>query len=120
MSDKKKILILEDNTMMRNLLQTLLELENYHVAAPAFPLADPIRVIQGIKPDVILMDVNLPGLNGLAILELIRSSEDFKNIKVIMSSGTDRKAESEKAGADHFLMKPYMPDDLIQLIKKLE
>jgi CheY-like chemotaxis protein len=120
MAEKKKILILEDNTMMRNLLQTLLELENFQVTSPSFPLIDPIRVVQESNPDVILMDVNLPGLNGLAIMEMIHTSGDFKNIKVIMSSGSDRKKESLDAGADQFLMKPYMPDDLIQMIKNLD
>ena len=120
MAEKKKILILEDNAMMRNLLQTLLELENFQVSSPVFPLPDPIRSIQEFKPDVILMDVNLPGLNGLAILQMIRSSSDIKSIKVIMSSGSDRKKESLAAGADQFLMKPYMPDDLINLVKSYE
>jgi DNA-binding response OmpR family regulator len=120
MAEIKKILILEDNTMMRNLLQTLLELENFQVTSPSFPLIDPIRVVQESNPDVILMDVNLPGLNGLAIMEMIHTSGDFKNNKVIMSSGSDRKKESLDAGADQFLMKPYMPDDLIQMIKNLD
>ncbi len=117
--EKKKILILEDNVMMRSLLQTLLELENFQVNCPVFPLGDPIQVVQQVKPDVILMDINLPGTNGLSLLEMIRSSEDLKNIKVVMSSGSDHKQESMDAGADAYLMKPYMPDELIHLIKTI-
>lgn len=119
MTEKKKILILEDNAMMRSLLQTLLELENFQVTCPTFPLNEPLKVIREAKPDIILMDINLPGINGLTLLELIRSSEDLKSIKVIMSSGSDLKQESLKAGADSYLMKPYMPDDLIHLAKTI-
>jgi CheY-like chemotaxis protein len=119
MAEKKKILILEDNAMMRSLLQTLLELENFEVDCPPFPLNEPIKYIQEKRPDVILMDVNLPGMNGLSILILIRQCEETKDIKVIMSSGSDLKKESMDAGANSYLMKPYMPDDLIQLVKSL-
>jgi DNA-binding response OmpR family regulator len=119
MAEKKKILILEDNAMMRSLLQTLLELENFQVACATFPLNDPIKAIQQTMPDIILMDINLPGINGLSLLEMIRTSDDLKNIKVIMSSGSDLKQESLKAGADSYLMKPYMPDELIHLVKTI-
>jgi CheY-like chemotaxis protein len=119
MVEKKKILILEDNTMMRSLLQTLLELEDFQVVCPTFPLNDPLKVIQQAQPDIILMDINMPGINGLSLLAKIRSSEELKRIKVIMSSGSDLKQESLKAGADSYLMKPYMPDDLIHLAKTI-
>ncbi len=120
MTETTKVVILEDNTMMCNLLKTLLELEGFQVSCPSFPLNNPVQIIREIKPGVILMDINLPGINGLAILEMIRKSDDIKNTKVIVVSGSDRKTESLDAGADHFLMKPYMPDDLIQLIKNID
>ncbi|MEI8130840.1 MAG: response regulator [Leptolinea sp.] len=117
MSDKKKILIMEDNEMMRSLLQTLLELENYQVTCPSFPLSDPLRIFQETKPDVILMDLNLAGISGLTLLKLIRATHDLKETKVIMSSGSDCNQECMDAGANAFLMKPFMPDELIHLIK---
>ena len=117
MSEKTKILILEDNVMMRSLLQTLLELENFQVTCPSFPLGDAMRIFQETKPDVILMDINLPGTSGLSLLELLRATDDLKETKVIMSSGSDLKQECMDAGADSFLMKPFMPDELIHLIK---
>ena len=100
--------------MMRSLLQTLLELENFQVVCPTFPIVDPLRVFQENSPDVILMDINLPGTNGLSLLQLIRSENELKDTKIIINSGSDRKQESLDAGADAFLMKPFMPDELIQ------
>ncbi|NMB54911.1 MAG: response regulator [Leptolinea sp.] len=120
MAEKKKILLLEDNAMMRSLLQTLLELEGFNVKCAVFPLNNPLTQIREFSPDVILMDINLPGISGLSILEEIRACNETKNIKVIMSSGSDRKKESLDAGANSYLMKPYMPDELIQLIKVLQ
>jgi DNA-binding response OmpR family regulator len=117
MSDKNKILIFEDNNMMRSLLQTLLELEDYKVECPLFPLENPLEFIQNSKPDVIVMDINLQGTNGLTLLRIIRSTEKIKNTRIIVSSGSDRKQESLDAGANSFLMKPFMPDELIHLIK---
>jgi DNA-binding response OmpR family regulator len=118
MSDKKKVLILEDNAMMRSLLQTLMELENFQVTCPTFPIVDPIKTIHENKPDVILMDINLPGTNGLTLLGLIRSENEIKDTRIIISSGSNRKQESLDAGADSFLMKPFMPDELINLVKE--
>jgi CheY-like chemotaxis protein len=119
MGEKKRVMILEDNAMMRSLLQTLLELESFQVVCPDFPIVDAIKTIREIKPAIILMDINLPNLNGISLLGQIRSTQDLKDAKVIMSSGSDRKQECINAGANSFLMKPYMPDDLIKLVKKI-
>lgn len=117
MKDKKKILILEDNSMMRSLLQTLLELENFQVISPTFPISEPIQIIQENRPDVILMDINLPGTDGLSLLKMIRSDNEIKDTRIIINSGSSREQDSLNAGADSFLMKPFMPDELIKLVK---
>jgi DNA-binding response OmpR family regulator len=117
MDDKKNVMILEDNVIMRSLLQTLLELENFSVCIPTFPINDPIQIIRDLKPDVIVLDIHLPGVNGLSLLALIRDSSDLNGTRVIVSSGSDRKDESLAAGADAFIMKPFMPDELINIIK---
>ncbi len=119
MGTKQRVMILEDNLMMRSLLQTLLELENFQVVCPDFPIVDPIKIIKDLNPVVILMDINLPNLNGITLMGEIRSTHDLDQVKVIMCSGSDRKTESLDAGASAYLMKPYMPDDLINLVKKI-
>lgn len=119
MGTRQRVMILEDNVMMRSLLQTLLELENFQVVCPDFPIVDPIKTIKELKPAVILMDINLPNLNGITLMGNIRSFRDLDSIKVIMCSGSDKKSESLDAGANAYLMKPYMPDDLITLVKKI-
>jgi len=65
----------------------------------------------------VLMDVHLHGqMNGVEVTRLIRQSEDLSDTRVILVSGMPMQEESLKAGADDFVLKPYMPDDLIQRI----
>jgi CheY-like chemotaxis protein len=114
-----KILIVEDDSTMRTLLKTLLELEGFQVETllceeePAL-----LEQIQNQHPDVILLDVNLRYANGLDYLKGIRQNSDTQSIPVIMSSGMDMRERCISCGASDFLMKPYMPDDLIVTIRK--
>mgnify|MGYP005836663123 CR=1 FL=1 len=114
-----KILIIEDDHSMRSLLKTLLEIENFQVSILDINNdGDLISQIISADPDVILMDVNLKSTDGLTILREMRGNPSQKNnYRVIMTSGEDRKKECLLAGADDFLLKPYMPADLIQKLK---
>ena len=117
-----KVLLIEDDAIMIGLLKTLLGLDGYEVMAFRGG-EDVLNVIQREQPDVILLDVNLKnfGINditGLDLLKHIRSDEEIKNTGVIISSGMNYKQESEEAGANGFIMKPYMPDDLLALIRE--
>jgi CheY-like chemotaxis protein len=69
------------------------------------------------RPDAILLDVHLTQGNGVDLLREIRSDPGLHNIYVIMQSGMNLATECQAAGADTFLLKPYMPDALIQAIK---
>ena len=117
-----KIMLIEDDHTMINLLTTLLGIEGHDVL-PYKGEQDVLNLIQQKLPDVILLDVNLRNLgnkyeNGFDLLKAIREHQDLKEIRVIMSSGMNYQIESETAGADGFLMKPYMPDDLLKLIER--
>ena len=117
-----KVLLIEDDATMIGLLKTLLGIDGYEVVA--FRCGeDVLQVIQREQPDVILLDVNLNnfGINditGLDLLKHIRSDDEIMDTGVIISSGMNYQQESKEAGADGFIMKPYMPDDLLELIKK--
>ena len=111
-------MLIEDDPTMIDLLETLLEMEGFDVVK----LTQFMNVVADIKaemPDLVLMDVHLNDADGLAFCADIRADEQVSNLKVVISSGMDMKFESKKAGADEFLLKPYMPDDLISLIKSI-
>lgn len=112
-----KIMLVDDDPITKTLLKTLLEMEGFRV----FPWdlgTDVLQIVSDVEPDVVVMDVNLNGINGIDILRDIRTQTNFQNIRVIMASGMNYQDECIREGADSFLLKPYMPDDLIKLIRK--
>lgn len=113
-----KVLLIEDDPTMLSLLNTLLEIEGYEVVQLE-SFDNVVESVHSIAPDVILMDVHLEDIDGLGLLESIRKENAFEGIKVIMSSGMDFNDESLLKGANGFLLKPYMPDELIKLINQL-
>jgi CheY-like chemotaxis protein len=115
-----KITLVEDDATMRSLLKTLLEIEGNSVTAVAeYELGKIIASVEKDQPSIVVLDVNLRQLSGLDVLKSIRQSQALqKQPKVFMTSGSDMQDKCLAAGADGFLMKPYMPDDLIQWIKK--
>ncbi len=112
-----KVMLIEDDPTMLSLLNTLLEIEGYEVASLK-GFGNIIEDIHTQNPDIILMDVNLQGVNGIKVLEEIRKDNKIKDVKIIMSSGMDFSHESLSKGANDFLLKPYMPDELIDKIKR--
>ena len=112
-----KVLLAEDDDTMVSLLTILLGLEGYQVVSVLDKVGNIYENIRDEKPDVILMDVHLGDLNGLSIVKELRQQEDLKNIRVIMASGLNMRDACLAAGADEFLLKPYMPDDLLHLIR---
>ncbi len=114
---KSKVLLAEDDSTMVSLLKTLLKLEGFDVVALSAD-ADVPAAVRHEKPDVLLLDVHLLHQSGLSILESLRSSEDTSNVRVVMSSGANVRDECMTRGANGFLMKPYMPEDLIKMLKQ--
>jgi DNA-binding response OmpR family regulator len=115
----KSILLIEDDFEMGNLLKFLFEIEGIHCTFPNDFIQETINnhIIEH-NPDIILMDVNLKQNNGLLILQALKRSKILnKETKVILTSGSDLKEKCLDAGADYFLLKPYMPDELLKMIK---
>ena len=116
----KKILIVDDNNEIRELVIATLEVEKYHV----FEASDGEKAVSLAmleKPDVIIMDVSLPGeIDGIEATKIIKRNRDTKNCTVLILTGTDDKKLKEKgfkAGASDFFLKPFSP---LELLQKLE
>ena len=118
-----KVMLVEDDPTMVSLLRTFLEIEGFEVATFS-PGEDILRSIQKSKPDIILLDVHLKNIgeveiDGFELLAQIKEDNQLNGAKVIMSSGMDFQDKSVKYGADGFILKPFMPNDMIQLFKKV-
>ena len=112
-----KVLLAEDDFTMVSLLKTLLGMEGYQVTTLMDQTGSPLETIRREKPDVLLLDIFLGDQNGLELLRQIRQAHDLKAMRVVMTSGIDKREECLAAGADSFLLKPYMPDDLIRTLR---
>jgi CheY-like chemotaxis protein len=115
---KVKVLLVEDDATMVSLLKTLLKMEGFEVVA-IHADDDVVEAVRREKPGVVLMDVHLSTQSGLDVLEEIRNTKDTSVVRVVMSSGASVKEECMQRGANGFLLKPYMPDDLIKLLGKV-
>jgi len=110
-----KIMVLEDEPMLYELLQDLLKYEGYEVVKPSAP-DEILNDMHTLQPVAVLIDVHLKEINGLDLLDRIRQDEQLRDTYVVMSSGIDYQRESLQRGADSFIMKPYMPDELLRLL----
>jgi CheY-like chemotaxis protein len=114
---KSKILLAEDDVTMVSLLKTLLKMEGFDVVALQAD-ADVLAAARVENPDVLLLDLHLANQSGLDILDQIRGTQDVHELRVVMSSGSNVKDECLRHGASGFLLKPYMPDELITILKQ--
>lgn len=111
-----KVLLAEDDATMVSLLKTLLKMEGYDVVALDLD-SDVAAAVLREKPHALFMDVHLGGQSGMKILHKIRKDRENADVRIIMTSGLNVKDECIRGGADAFLLKPFMPDDLINALK---
>jgi DNA-binding response OmpR family regulator len=112
-----KIMLAEDDHTMVVLLKTLLKMEGYQVIALSLD-DDVFDAVRKDRPDVLLLDVHLPHVNGLDVIDQLRGNDETQDLKVVMTSGLDLELECKNHGADDFLLKPYMPDALLSILKR--
>lgn len=115
----KKVLIIEDEDDIRELIDQVLSLEGYNVAGAENGMIG-IEKAKAILPDIILCDINMPNLNGFEVLDLLRKESSTATIPFIfLSARTDQKSTRNgmNLGADDYLYKPFSIDELKQSIK---
>ena len=112
-----KVLLADDDSTMVSLLKTLLGMEGYQVATLLDKSGEVLDNIRSAKPDILLIDIFLGDQNGLDIVRQIRQMPDLNGIRIIMASGIDKTEECLAAGADGFLLKPYMPNELFEKLR---
>lgn len=110
-----KVMVVDDDATMVSLLTTLLQLEGHDVSHPE-PGGSILEAAQRIRPDVLLMDVNLAHEDGIEVLKAICAAADLDGTYIVMQSGLNVFEECISAGADAFILKPYPPDELLEHI----
>jgi two-component system, OmpR family, aerobic respiration control protein ArcA len=119
--DPKVILIIEDDETMRNALKRIFEAESY-VVRLASDGTELTTVLDDVPPDLIILDVGLPWMNGLELGQLMKDHKDLKKIPLIFVTGQSSDAEMKAAfeiGADEFIRKPFEIEGLRKTVENL-
>ncbi|OQP63934.1 histidine kinase [Niastella vici] len=116
----KRILLVEDNTEIRENTSELLELEHYRVF-PACNGQEGLEIALKEKPDLIICDIMMPEIDGYHFLEILRRESFFENTPFLFFTASAEKSEIQKgldAGANDYIIKPFDADELLQLMEK--
>jgi chemosensory pili system protein ChpA (sensor histidine kinase/response regulator) len=114
------VFLIDDNNTMLALLGTLLSMEGFEISqlCEEQSIDQIMQSITNVNPDLILLDVHLQNIDGFDLLKSIRQDEKIRDVRVIMSSGMDYTTRCKAEGANGFILKPYMPEDLVDKIRR--
>ncbi|MBA2944565.1 response regulator [Streptomyces sp. PSKA28] len=115
-----RVLVVDDNKVIRQLIRVNLELEGFEVVTAADG-AECLDVVQQVRPDVVTLDVVMPRLDGLRTAARLRSEPRTRDLPlVIVSACTQYEVENGlDIGVDAFLAKPFEPAELVQTVRQL-
>jgi len=119
----KKILIVDDQVEVRELVQVTLEIGDYQILT-AENGQQALEIAQAEQPDIILMDIMMPGSNvdGLEACRRLKSNPDTAHITIVMLSAKGQESDlsaGKTAGADDYFTKPFSPIALIEKVEKV-
>ncbi|MFA6320795.1 MAG: response regulator [Candidatus Omnitrophota bacterium] len=119
--EKKRILLVDDEEDLVKAVSFRLELEGYHVIEAGDGQAA-LDKVESEHPDLIVLDLMLPKVNGYKVCGLLKSDARYKHIPIIMFTARAQDADikmSEEVGADSYITKPFEPVVLMATIKDL-
>jgi len=116
----KRVMIVDDAIFMRKVLREILTENGYDVVGEVNRGTDVLEKFKEWKPDLVTMDIMLPGIDGIdAVREIMKVDTDAR-IVMISALGQDELVdEALKAGAKGFIVKPFIPSQVIDVIKKI-
>ena len=115
-----KILIVDDSRTSKRILRNLLESQGYVVVAEAADGEEGYAKYQEVKPDLVTMDITMPKMDGIESLTLIKQFDPSAKVVMITAAGQKEKmVEALKRGADEFITKPFDPEEVSSIIKRL-
>ena len=119
--DKKRILIVDDEIEMVEMETVRLKASGYEVAA-AYDGPSGLTQVKFFQPDLVILDIMLPKLDGYQVCAALKSGPETKNIPIILVSAMDQKYDThlgKKVGADFYFTKPFEPVVLLAKIREL-
>ena len=115
------ILIVDDSTTMRTMVRRALEDDRHRVIEAAHGAAA-LAAVEHAQPDLIITDLLMPGMNGIALTRALRADDRFRTVPILVltTEGTDlMKEQGRQAGATGWLTKPFDPDTLRRTVRRV-
>ncbi len=116
----KNILICDDAAFMRMMIKDILTKNGYNIVGEAENGAKAVEKYAELKPDLVLMDITMPEMDGIEALKKIKASD--ANASIIMCSAMGQQAmviESIQSGAKDFIVKPFQADRVLEAVQKV-
>jgi len=114
-----QILIVDDDLIFRELLRETIEMIGIRTMSVS-SCEEALPIIQETPPDLILLDLQLPGMSGLELIEYLRAHDTYRGIKIVVVTGsTSAKSSAQVQLADRFYVKPVSIQQLIKQIRQL-
>lgn len=116
----KNILIVDDAAFMRMMIKDILTKNGYNVVGEAENGAKAFEKYNELKPDLVLMDITMPEVDGIAAMKKIKGADP--NAMIIMCSAMGQQAmviEAIQGGAKDFIVKPFQPERVLEAVKKV-
>ena len=117
----RRILIIDDDQTFLNLVSEVLNSAGF-TPLQATNALDGLKQLDAQSPELVILDINMPQLDGMQTCRLIRSKEKFRSLPILMLTGRgDIKdmIEARKVGADDYLVKPFNSELLLQKLERL-
>ena len=120
----ERILVVDDNPANMKLVSDLLEWSGYQISK-AMNAEQALEAIRQTKPDLILMDISLPGMDGLTLTRKLKADDATKRIRIVALTAFAMKGDEKKAfdaGCDGYITKPIdtrkLPDQIARVLRK--
>ena len=121
MTNRRQILLVDDTADIIKLVKKRLEEVGFDVRV-AMDGDEAIRQVRSKKPDLIILDVMLPKLNGHQVCSMLKQDEQYSNIPIILFTARTSEIDEQlgfEAGADAYVRKPFRSEELLGQVKKL-
>ncbi len=118
----KKIFLVDDSSTILLSMEGILKREGYQTEKAKNGKEALDKLSQGLKPDLIITDLNMPVMDGMTFLKEVRKKPGFRFVPILIlttESQQQKRMEAKKAGATGWLVKPVKPQDLLAVIKKV-
>jgi DNA-binding response OmpR family regulator len=112
------ILVIEDDPSVRTLLRDIFVEEDYNVLL-AESGEKALVTLTTVRPDLITLDLDLPGINGATVLRQLREQQETERLPVVLVSAKERISSEVKAQAQAIVRKPFDVDDLLAVVRRL-